>query len=189
MKLYIARHGETTWNVEKRILGNTPGELTDKGRDQAAVLATHVQALQALPTVFVSDLRRAIETAEIVRNHNPALQLHPMPALRERDFGELEGKLVAEVNFDAFWALPSNESAYGAESLNAFTKRIAQFAVELAEGHHESVLLITHIGVMNRFNYLTDPEHFKFVNYSNADLTEFDFDKILHNAHMILATR
>ena len=39
MKIYAARHGQTEWNLNDRICGRTDVELTETGREQAALLA------------------------------------------------------------------------------------------------------------------------------------------------------
>jgi len=62
------RHGETDWNVEKRIQGQTDTVLNSNGKRQARLLA---KALESKPCTAIvsSDLKRAHETASIVRNY------------------------------------------------------------------------------------------------------------------------
>ena len=38
MKLYVTRHGETTWNAANKVCGRTDVDLTEKGREQARAL-------------------------------------------------------------------------------------------------------------------------------------------------------
>ena len=45
MKLYIARHGETAWNVENKVCGRTDLPLTEKGLAQAEMLGEQVKDL------------------------------------------------------------------------------------------------------------------------------------------------
>jgi len=185
MKLYVARHGETTWNVEKRILGHTPGDLTPKGIQQAAVLAEQLISLN-IHTCYASDLKRVVETVEIVRNRIGSFQVNYTPTLRERNFGNLEGRFVSEVDWDGFWALPPTESCYGAESVYDFTARIARYVVDLAETSEKTVLLLTHIGVMNRLHFLSSPSSSEFIAYSNAEALPFDMEKLVENSHAFL---
>lgn len=103
MKIYVARHGETTWNIEKRILGHTPGELTKVGKEQASELAEHLSKV-GLTKIYSSDLKRAVETSQIVSKSCPKAQLVLTSDLRERNFGELEGKLMSQVDWDGLWA-------------------------------------------------------------------------------------
>lgn len=180
MKLYAARHGETTYNVEKRVLGSTPGELTSNGIEQASELARHVETL-GLDRAYSSDLARTVATITNVAILLPNLDIVYTKELRERDFGLLEGQLRADVDWDGFWSLPSDSKEYEAESLDDFTRRIAKFIVDLSCTNDETVGLFSHIGVMNRLNYLTDPSTFDFIDYPNADVVEFDYEKLLCN--------
>lgn len=83
--IYLARHGESDWNVERRWQGHTDRPLTDKGRQQAEALAARLADV-ALDAVYASDLRRAWETAEAVsRTHG--LEVVRLPELREVDVG------------------------------------------------------------------------------------------------------
>jgi len=89
MKLYVARHGETMFNIENRVLDSTPGELTDKGVDQAKELAKHVQTL-GLDRAYSSDLARTVATVKNTAELLPKLEIVYTKELRGRDFGLLE---------------------------------------------------------------------------------------------------
>lgn len=66
-QIVLVRHGETQWNVEQRLQGQlVPGPgLTERGRQQAAVLASRLLR-ERFDSIYSSDLRRATETADIV---------------------------------------------------------------------------------------------------------------------------
>lgn len=92
--------------------------------------------------LWSSDLRRCIETAQIVAGE-PTLDRR----LRELDFGEIEGLRFDDLDaatqkglmaFDGF-------AAPGGESVPAFRDRIGEFFDELPEGRH---LVVTHGGVI-----------------------------------------
>lgn len=96
VRLYFVRHGESTWNVEGRVQGQTHHvPLTAAGRAQARDAAKALAGLDA-PMLVTSDLVRAAETAAIVGD---ALGLAPTlePALREQSLGSLEGRLASEL--------------------------------------------------------------------------------------------
>ena len=57
MKLYVARHGETTWNKEHKICGRTEVPLTEKGWEQAAALAERVSGL-GISAIVAPHMRR-----------------------------------------------------------------------------------------------------------------------------------
>ena len=88
MKIYLLRHGETQYNAEKRYLGRTDIPLSPKGRGYLA------RADFFPETVYVSPLRRTVETAEILF---PEARLVPVPDLREMDFGIFEGRTYLEM--------------------------------------------------------------------------------------------
>ena len=62
MKLYIIRHGETEWNVQKRLQGVSDTNLNEKGIEMAKQTA---EALKEIPFAccFTSPLKRAKDTA------------------------------------------------------------------------------------------------------------------------------
>ena len=65
MRLILARHGETSWNRERRNQGQNPTELNAQGIRQAQKVA---QALRQFPVraLYSSPLRRAMQTSEII---------------------------------------------------------------------------------------------------------------------------
>jgi broad specificity phosphatase PhoE len=155
-RLYLVRHGESEANVAGVLQGQTHGALTATGRDAAARLGRALARLSATerPTaIFTSDLRRAVETAEIIAE---ALGATPqlLPAAREWNVGVLDG-LPAVALSDAIKrsGLPAAEFAPpGGESLNELHARavrtLADLAREAAEGSRfadrERTLLVSH---------------------------------------------
>ena len=85
MKLYVARHGQTAWNAERRICGRTDLELTEEGKKQAVVLAEQV-AGKGIARILVSPLRRAQQTAGFIAE-KLNLPLETEPRLIEQCYG------------------------------------------------------------------------------------------------------
>ena len=77
--VYLARHGESDWNVERRWQGPAARPLTERGREQARELAARLADVD-LDAVYASDLRRAWETAEAVASPR-GLEVVRLPAL------------------------------------------------------------------------------------------------------------
>lgn len=95
--LILCRHGESQWNVERRVQGQSlvaPG-LTAHGRWQAQRLAERLRQMD-IDALYSSDLRRALETAQIV---GAALGLEPVEdsRWRERDMGRWQGLTRSEI--------------------------------------------------------------------------------------------
>ncbi|PKO64423.1 MAG: histidine phosphatase family protein, partial [Betaproteobacteria bacterium HGW-Betaproteobacteria-17] len=63
-RICIIRHGETDWNVEKRIQGHTDVPLNEVGRAQALAMAFNA-AHHRFAAIYSSDLARTLETAQV----------------------------------------------------------------------------------------------------------------------------
>jgi broad specificity phosphatase PhoE len=118
--IYLARHGQTAYNLEGRFQGQQPVPLDELGRTQAHELAERV-AEHGFAALWSSTLLRAHETAEIV---SARLGLEPKPDARlmetnagdwtDRPFGEVQAEapeLFAKfVAGDPTFAFPGGES-------------------------------------------------------------------------------
>lgn len=93
--LYIVRHGQTDWNVVRRVQGQTDIPLNSTGEEQAKKTAELFKDIH-FDAAFSSDLLRAKRTAEIIAIEKD-LALKTSQALRERNFGPVEGILVEEL--------------------------------------------------------------------------------------------
>lgn len=92
LKLWLIRHGQTYGNSLKRYIGVTDEPLSDEGRRQ---LEDKVYPRPDM--VFVSTLRRCVETAQILF---PQSRLQMIGDLEECDFGEFENKNYLELSDD-----------------------------------------------------------------------------------------
>ena len=93
-RLLLVRHGQTAWNIERRLLGRTDVPLDAVGLDQAARLARRL-ATTRLAAVWSSPLTRAVQTATPLGA--PRLD----EGLVECDMGALEG--LSGVEFVEKW--------------------------------------------------------------------------------------
>jgi len=92
--LYLARHGQTFYNLENRIGGDS--ELTDEGRDQARALAMHFRGLR-IPYVFASTKLRTQQMAEPLIAARDDCQLIFLPEFDEIDAGVCEEMTYQEI--------------------------------------------------------------------------------------------
>lgn len=88
--IYLVRHGKTDWNDQKLVQGHTDIPLNLEGQASARELATKFRGIK-FDKVYSSDLSRARETAEIISLEHQ-LAVETTKALRERNFGNLEGQ-------------------------------------------------------------------------------------------------
>ena len=153
-RIIAIRHGETAWNVDTRIQGQLDIPLNSLGRWQASRVA---QALadESIQAIYASDLLRAWETAGAIAE-TTGLPLQAHEGLRERGFGDFQGKTFAEI--EALWPEQSRQwrarhpdwAPPGGESLTALRARIVGAASELAARHlGEQIVLVAHGGVMD----------------------------------------
>ena len=92
MILYIVRHGQTKWNVQKRLQGASDTDLNENGIALAKVTG---EALKEVPfsCCFTSPLKRARDTAELVLGERKkSVPVYPDDRIREISFGVWEGQ-------------------------------------------------------------------------------------------------
>lgn len=153
-RIIAIRHGETTWNVDTRIQGQLNIPLNDTGRRQAARMALALSD-EPITAVYASDLARAWETAHYL-GRALSVEVTREEGLRERGFGEFEGKTYAEIEaqmpeLSLRWRKRDPEFAPpGGESLLALRHRVVAAAQRLAARHPgELIALVGHGGVMD----------------------------------------
>lgn len=101
MAQYFVRHGQTSWNAEKRVMGHADIDLNDEGRRQAEEVRKTL-AGNTFVAIITSPLLRARETAEIIAKEHLDTPLLIASELKERDFGEYEGR-VNDGNYFGLW--------------------------------------------------------------------------------------
>lgn len=141
--ILLVRHGETDWNVERRVQGQTDRPLNAAGRAQARALADRLAGEQ-LHAVYSSDLSRARETAELVAGRH-GLDVVILPDLREKDFGSWEGLTEREIAMRFPEARPGHWG--DGETAVALAERVVRALGHIAAAHHgERVLVVSHGG-------------------------------------------
>ncbi|HJQ74049.1 MAG TPA: histidine phosphatase family protein [Gaiellaceae bacterium] len=138
--LLLVRHGETDWNADGRLQGQTDRPLSEFGRRQARQLADELAA-EELEAIYASDLSRARETAEIV-GERLGLPVVLDADLREKDWGTWEGLTSVE----------RERVEFVGESTQAHQDRILRALRRISERHPGDgrVLVVTHGGSMRR---------------------------------------
>ena len=148
--LYFVRHGETDWNRDGRIQGQSDPPLNETGRIQAGALAG-VLAPVAFDVAFSSDLQRAYETASILLRGRQ-VAICATEGLRERNFGSWEGRSVPELWVegllpDQSW--PGAAAPPGGESADDLHQRVIRVVTRIAASHREAtILVVSHGGVI-----------------------------------------
>ena len=163
MILYIVRHGQTDYNIIRRIQGQSNSQLTSLGRQQAQCLAKRLQCME-FDALYTSDLDRTVETAKILR---PNADFMPDKRLRERSFGQWQGLIYLDIkqqypelirryeSYDPTFAPP------GGESWLQMRERAKSFIDDVAQRHENdnAVLAVSHGGLIKAIMAVVcDPE-------------------------------
>lgn len=152
-RFIVVRHGQTRWNVEKRVQGQEDSPLTEEGLAQAEAIAKRL-AREHFDVLVSSDLGRAVQTAQ------PIARLCGLPIvkdarLRERSFGEGEGMHYDEIDRrwpDAFSRVRESDPDAvipGGETRRQFHDHVHHaFEALVREYEGKRVAVVAHGGVL-----------------------------------------
>lgn len=154
-RIYIVRHAENVSNVTNTFGGNH--SLTKLGEEQAMQIAKKLP-LNQIKIIYSSHLKRAIETAKIIKNQiDHEAELLIKENLRERHFGNLEGKEILQEHkdinngalakaHDLIWDVHlTDDDETFRESHNRYLKELKFVA---AKHPGETILVVSHGSVM-----------------------------------------
>ncbi len=151
--LWMIRHGETAWNAEGRVQGQTDVPLSETGHAQARAIAAALSGGR-FAALYSSDLLRCLQTAQPFAR-SAGLEVRIDPALRERHYGIFEAITYAEAKVrypDDYARFRAKELDYdfrGGESLRGFFERSIRCLEAIARSHPgQEVLVFTHGGVL-----------------------------------------
>ena len=144
--IYIVRHGQTDWNVQKKVMGRCDEPLNEKGKEQAKETRNSLLGCD-LDLIICSPLQRAKQTAEII-NEGRNIPIIYDDRIIERDFGEFEGKETKDFDFHGYWNYYKNDIYKEAENIQVFFKRIYEFLDDISNKYKDkNVLIVAHGGV------------------------------------------
>jgi alpha-ribazole phosphatase len=158
-RVYLVRHGQTTWNAERRYQGRKDAPLTELGQSQMRRLAAAL-ASEPVRAVYTSPLGRCRWGAErIAAQHG----LDPIvePDFVELDHGVLDGLRVDEMEDHVgalvrrWWKDPARVHLPGGEPLEQARARAYDAFLRVVKRHpHDTVVVVAHGGV-NKLILLT----------------------------------
>jgi probable phosphoglycerate mutase len=157
-RICLVRHGETEWNVARRLQGQIDINLNALGVRQAEAAANWL-VQEPIAALYSSDLKRARTTAEHIARHLH-LPLTLVPEVRERRYGIFEGLTYDEARAqhpEAYARFEARDPDYafanGGESLLGFSARVSTRLQEIVACHPgEMVVIVTHGGVLDVVN-------------------------------------
>jgi broad specificity phosphatase PhoE len=179
--LILIRHGESTANAERRLVGHIDVPMTQKGVEQVeAVRGT----LGSVSSLYSSPLQRAVATAK-------GLGLAHEPILDERwveiHYGEYDGMLLSEMP-EQLWSAWRDDPHFtpkGGESLAQLDERVKAACEELfadegkgARNPDGDVVVVSHVSPIKAAVIwalgLEDRAHWRF-HLTNASITRIDW--------------
>ena len=185
---YIFRHGQTDYNVEKRVQSFLDIPLNSNGIAQAQALAKNLANVQ-FDCIYSSTLSRALDTAKIVLGDRK-VKIITDPGLRERNLGVLCGKIMnltdapadtpvdltkEKIDMPAALLFNDDYAPEKGESDNEFIKRVSDTMIHIAKHTDaKTVGIATHGGVIGAL-----VRHFTDLNFSgmpNAEYIKLQWD-------------
>jgi broad specificity phosphatase PhoE len=149
LRLYITRHGETEWNIQKRMQGWKNSNLTERGIANAKALGESLKNVE-FNKIYCSPLDRTRHTTELIMGGRDVEVVYD-ENLREIHLGELEGKNQEEANaiypeFSIhFWENPHLYKAKSGEDFYQVRERVAEVLEKIiSENPSGNVLIVTH---------------------------------------------
>lgn len=189
-KIFLVRHGESQWNVLKKIQGQQDVPLTNRGIKQANLIGNRL-VHERIDRIYSSDLKRAYDTAEII-GKRLSLNVIPTKEFREIDFGIWEGMSNDKMHIEYYNELclwrkePERLKVEGAESLRELQLR-AMAAVNKIINNEvgDNILIVSHsatlktiiLGLLNM-----DLAYFKNLTLGNVSLSiveDRDYNRVM----------
>ncbi|MDO8498051.1 MAG: histidine phosphatase family protein [bacterium] len=200
MKVYLIRHGETNWNLEKRIQAPDSSHLTQKGKEQALRWKKHfIENNMALDIIFSSNTLRTIETLALIfpqYKNMPNVKIDNR--LNERYHTDLIGKNKEDIERELGLILPGRLSHHlyfrgtnkslltgkfpQEETMESVGKRVISFGEEMKKLPYKSKVLLIGHSIFNRYiveylTYATIGEIMPHEKQDNDELILLDIDE------------
>lgn len=175
MEIYVVRHGRVPSNDKKIIGGRGDEELTEVGIQQAESVRDKLQNVN-FDVIFSSNVRRAVQTAEIINIHG--LDINLDERLAEREPGEALGKSRKDIDKAIWNSLSLDRTPEGAETLKAGIVRVKSILDEIHSKYKgKKVLIVTHNFICKCIwmleNNITDPGQINDFFQENDEIKKY----------------
>ncbi|MBP3869356.1 MAG: histidine phosphatase family protein [Faecalicoccus sp.] len=179
MDFYIVRHGQTLFNVKKRIQGWSDSPLTVLGIEQAKSLGKRLDTAR-FKAAYCSTSERARDTLDAILDGRE-LRIHSSKGFKEVSFGRLEGEKIADVFKDGKTE-PTLYYEYGGEKRDTAAQR---FFTELkkiyAKEQSGDILVVSHGSIIrevlsNLDSEIHDSKESTFVLVPNCSVSIISYD-------------
>lgn len=176
-KLFIVRHGKTDWNEKHILQGSNDIPLNQDGIKEAKELASKLD-LSKIDICISSPLIRARQTSKILVGNE--IEIIYDNLLKERGFGDYEGKKIVFDLISLQWDYKLNDSSHNIESICDCLARAKKFLDKIKkEYHNKNILIVSHGSFIKalHYNLIGYNENTDFLSFKpkNATLYEYDF--------------
>lgn len=181
--IYLTRHGQTEWNIEKRLQGRGNSPLTQAGIERAEELRERIEALP-IDVIYSSPIERALHTAKILKGHKEVeIKLHD--GLMEMCFGDYEGRRTDEVmkenpewDINRIMCGDITLCAPNGESLESVRERVQEAMNEIiADNQGKTLLVVAHGITLKALMYYFKDEEVNTEVMGQATLTKVLVDE------------
>jgi probable phosphoglycerate mutase len=174
-KIYLVRHGETQWNIEKKAQGAEADiELNDKGKEQSKMTGNYLKKHGPFDMIFSSPQKRALETASIIKKQIDFKDdIIVLDDLREHKSGLISGTTKNERSTDSTfadlvrlqteyqnirdpikrakqqWKIDSEVVKLGGESYKNGVIRAKNVLNHILSTKYKKIIIVTHSGTIS----------------------------------------
>ncbi|MEG0296537.1 MAG: histidine phosphatase family protein [Clostridium sp.] len=181
--VYLTRHGQTEWNIEKRLQGRGNSPLTRSGIDRAEELRERIRELH-IDAIYSSPIERALHTANILKGEKN-IEVITNEGLMEMCFGDYEGRRTDEVmsenpewNIDLIMHGDINLCAPNGETLGSVRDRVKNAMDNiLEENKGKTILVVAHGITLKALMYYFKDEEVNSEVMGQATLTKIIVDE------------
>lgn len=181
--IYLTRHGQTLWNIEKRLQGRGNSPLTEQGIERAKELRDRIKYIH-IDIIYSSPIERALTTANIIKG-DKSIEVITDDGLMEMCFGDYEGQITDEVmkenpNWDISLIMKGNTelTAPNGENLAEVRDRVARTMNKIIEANRgKTILIVAHGITLKAIMYYFKDEEVNSEVMGQATLTKVNVDE------------
>lgn len=181
--IYLTRHGQTLWNIEKRLQGRGNSPLTEDGIERAKELRERIKNIN-IDIIYSSPIERALNTAHIIKG-DKNIEVITDDGLMEMCFGDYEGKRTEDVTkenpeWDIHLIMEGNieMKAPNGETLEEVRERVAKAMEGIIEKNRgKTILVVAHGITLKALMYYFKDEEVNSEVMGQATLTKINVDE------------
>lgn len=181
--IYLTRHGQTEWNLERRLQGRGNSPLTEAGIERAKELRERIKDVD-IDFIYSSPIERALDTANIIKGEKN-IEVITDEGLMEMCFGDYEGRKTDEVmaenpswNIDLIMHGDVELCAPNGEDLASVRARVAETMDRIIEENRgKAILIVTHGITLKALMYYFKDQEVNNEVMGQATLTKISVDE------------